>query len=126
MTHALLSYIQTFAVSCPSAGDFFGLPAWYKYLPGTCTAESGLVLPPGYNILEALPLVLLAIVEIALRIAGIVAVFFVVYGGVSYTISQGEPDKVSKARGTIINALVGLVIATFATAIVAFIGNRVG
>lgn len=126
MIHSVANYIQGFAVSCPGAGSFFGFPTWYKYLPGSCTAQSGLVLPPGYNILDAAPLVMLAVVEIALRIAGIAAVFFVVYGGISYVISQGEPDKVAKARGTIINALVGLVIATFATVIVSFIGNRVG
>lgn len=122
--HSIIAYFQSFSVVCGGDGSFFQLPTWYKYLPGTCA--DGLTLPPNYNIVDGIPLILLAVLEIALRIAGLVAVIFVVYGGVTYVISQGEPDKVAQAKGTIINALAGLLIATFAVAIVSFIGNQVG
>ena len=61
-------------------------------------------------------------VEILLRIAGLVAVVYVVMGGFKYMTSQGEPENLKQAQGTIINALIGLVIAMLATAVVNVIG----
>jgi ABC-type Fe3+ transport system permease subunit len=66
----------------------------------------------------------LAIIEILLRIATIVSLGYVVYGGFRYITSQGEPDATKSARQTIINAMIGLVIALLATGIVAFVANR--
>lgn len=114
MFNSLTSQFQRFAVECSDA-TFLGLPNWYKYVCGR-----DFVFPTD------IPLVLLALVEIMLRIAGIVAIAYVVFGGVKYVVSQGEPDKTNEAKGTIINALVGLMIATLAVAIVSFLGNRVG
>lgn len=128
MFSQLFHQLQLFAVTCANDGSFFGLPTWYKYLKaggagpttggsGACTFE--FIFP------DSLPLVALALLEIALRVAGIIAIFYVVYGGIQYVVSEGEPDKISKAKGTIINALIGVLIATFAVAIVSFIGMRV-
>lgn len=68
----------------------------------------------------------LAIVDILLRVGALVAVGFVLYGGFVYLTSQGEPDGTKRGRQAIVNALVGLLIAIFATAIVTFIGRSVG
>lgn len=76
------------------------------------------------NNFEVVVLIGFGILDIVIRIAGLVAVGFVVYGGVLYVLSRGEPDKAKKALGTIINALIGLVIAVVAAAIVAFLGDR--
>ena len=102
------------AIAC-SNNTFFGLPSWYKYVCGR-----------DFLIPEDIPLVLLALVEILLRVAGLVAIGFVVFGAVKYVVSQGEPDKTADAKGTIINALAGMVIATLSVAIVTFMGNRLG
>ena len=124
MISSALHQLQSFAVTCANDGSFFGFPTWYKYLPpgqaggGACSV--GFVFP------DSIPLIALAILEILLRVAGLIAIIFVIYGGVTYVISQGEPDKVGQAKGTIINALIGLVVATFAVAIVSFVGNRIG
>jgi hypothetical protein len=58
-------------------------------------------------------------------IIGAVAVLMVVIGGIKYGASQGDPQAVSKAKGTIIYALVGLVIAIFAVVIVDFVFGNV-
>lgn len=68
-------------------------------------------------------LIVLAIVEALLAIAGLVAVAFVIYGGFKFITSQGIPDKIAKARSTILNALVGVVIAVLGSQIVAFIAR---
>ena len=125
MIRSIITQLEIFAATGSCGGSFFGLPYWHKYLPGTCSKTSGLTLPENFSLFDALPLIMLAVVEILLRIAGMVAIAFVVYGGIQYVISEGEPDKVANAKGTIINALVGLIIATFAVAIVSFVGNRV-
>lgn len=106
---------------CPGGG-FLGFPTWYEYLPGHYD-DNG-VCSPQLGSLSNVWLILAAIIEIMLRAAAILAVGFVIYGGVTYMTSQGEPDKTAKARGTIINALVGLVIAVIAATTVGFIAGR--
>jgi hypothetical protein len=104
---------------------FFGLPPWYKYLQldaGTCEIINFELLGNGTN--SGLVLIALAIVEMLLRIAGVVAVAFVIWGGFTYITSQAEPDKLAKARHTILDALIGLGLALLATSLVVFVGNR--
>ena len=52
-------------------------------------------------------------------LAGI-AVLFVIIGGFRYVISNGNPQDMTKAKDTIIYALIGLVVALSAEAIVSF------
>lgn len=54
-------------------------------------------------------------------VAGIVAVVFIVKGGIEYVISRGDPSKVQKATRALIYAVVGLVIVLLAAAVTTFI-----
>ena len=58
-------------------------------------------------------------------VAGIVAAIFVVYGGISYVTSAGEPSKLQKAKQMITYALIGLAIIGLAEIITAFVGNMI-
>ena len=58
-------------------------------------------------------------------IAGAVALIFVVYGGIAYTTSAGDPSKLQKAKSTIIYALIGLAIVGLAEAITAFVSGMI-
>ena len=122
MLLGFLTQIKIFATACPQ-NTFFGIPAWYKYInvtqnaDGSCNFSSFTFWPPD-NIL----LVLLAVLDMLLIVGGIVAVVFVIIGGVQYLTSQGEPENTKHARGTIINALIGLVITIIAAELVNFIG----
>ena len=112
-----------FAVACN--GDFFGLVPWYKYLPTDPTScRINLDLAGGG--LPKLWLIGVAVLEDLLRIAGIVAVFFVIYGGIKYLNSWGAPENTKAARDTILNALIGLGIAVIGAAAVGFIGGKLG
>ena len=51
----------------------------------------------------------------------LVAVIFIVVGGVNYMTSQGDPGKTKKAKDTILYAAIGLIIAVLAFAIVNFV-----
>lgn len=51
------------------------------------------------------------------------AVFFglILYGGFQYLFSQGEKDMVKKARATIVNAIIGLLIVSISYAVANFV-----
>lgn len=63
-------------------------------------------------------------IQIALRLAGIAAVVFIVIGGIMYIASLGDPARTARAKETILYAVVGLVISLAAYGIVAFISGR--
>ena len=113
---------QYFGAPCPG-GNFLSFPTWHKYLDGVRDSETGLCSPQMTSLSDTW-LVVAALVEILLRVAALMAVGFVIYGGVQYMMSQGDADKTAKARGTIINALVGLAIAIIAGVLVGFIAGR--
>jgi len=71
-------------------------------------------------------LIVLAVAEDLIRVAALVAVGYIMYGGIQYMTSGGSPDATKKAQNTIINSLIGLVIAILATSIVSFIGHQLG
>lgn len=103
-------------------GNFFGLPTWYKYLSGV-TEEGGNCAPTIAG-LNDIWLIVLAVIEILLRIAIAAAIAFVLIGGFKFITSRSNPDKVSQAKNTVIDALIGLIIAIAATAIVSFVAGR--
>lgn len=117
------------AAGCDKSAFFLGLPTWYKYLDiGPKDNDPCAVIGPvdsngKFDIATGGARIGLAIVDIMLRLAAIITVIFVLYGGVRYILSQGEPENTKKARGTVINALIGLVVAMLATAAVNFLGN---
>jgi len=108
---------------------FLGFPHWYQYLTGIATSPdgstTGIVCTPQVTGLSDIWLIVAAAIEILLRVAAIAAVFMVIYGGVKYITSQGEPEATTKARGTIINALVGLLLTVLASVFVAFIARSI-
>jgi hypothetical protein len=113
--------------SCKN-GDFLGFKAWWYYLPSTdfggCKIKDFNFLPA--NGRSDLVLILLAVVDDLLIVAGIVAVAFVLIGAFKYVSSQGDPESTAQAQKTIINALVGTAIAITATVFVNFLGQRLG
>lgn len=124
MLFSLLHSANFAAIANGCKAGFFGFPHWYEYLnvavqDGTCSVTN-------FKFPTDLTMVALAIAEILLRLSGYVAVGFIIYGGIKYVLSQGEPDGVQQAQSTIINACIGLVIAIFSTAIVAYVGHTFG
>jgi hypothetical protein len=96
----------------------FQFPTWYKYLELNSNCEVADFKVPG-----DIWLVAIAVVEILLRVAGLVAFGFTVWGGFKYVMSRGNPSEASKARQTIIDAIIGIAITTIATVLVAYIGK---
>ena len=126
----------TEASCAKKSNSFLGFPTWYKYLwTGNSFDDKGTANTKDdecnltFDFPEDIGKILLAVVEILLRVAGLVAVGFVIYGGFQYMLSQGDknmqgiPEKSNAARSTIINALIGVVIATIATVAVSFVAR---
>lgn len=57
----------------------------------------------------------------AYGIAALVAVGFIVYGGITFTMSKGDATKVNRARNMLLYSIVGLVIVILAFAITTFV-----
>ncbi|HSX33046.1 MAG TPA: hypothetical protein VLF91_01790 [Candidatus Saccharimonadales bacterium] len=125
--------LSLFAVGC-GGHSFFLIPPWYEYLNNhisintyshACELNVNFI-SGGKLDLSLLTLVFLAILDMLLRVAALVAVGFIIYAGFQYITAQGEPEKAKHALGTIINASIGLGITIVAAASVRFIGEALG
>jgi len=123
---------QTFAATCDKP-TFFGLVPWYQYLtlktdPITkaCTITNFDDASKVLGVHSSFLLIIMAILDDLIRVTALLAVGYVIYGGIQYVTSQGSPDSTRKAQQTIINALIGVVVAILAASIVGFIGSKLG
>jgi hypothetical protein len=119
------SFLSLFAAGDCTPTNFLGLKPWYYYLNlnSSCQFDNNHTFQfLGSN--SDFLLILLAIIDDLLMIAGLAAVSFVIYAGVKYITSQGSPDETSKALTTLISALVGLAIALVAIPTVSYLGNH--
>jgi len=115
-------------VTCPLPGNgkfqFFGFPHWWKYLHGEYDPLGKCA--PAFSFPNDILAVGLAIIDILLRLAGLVAVVSIIIAGISYITATGSADKVTAARKRIVNSLLGLAVVLVAAAAVSFIGNSLG
>ena len=74
---------------------------------------------------DDLPIVITGIVNAVIAVCGLVAVVFVVVGGINYMTSNGDSGKIEKAKKTILYALIGIAITVLAFAIVNFVINNI-
>lgn len=65
------------------------------------------------------------VLSLVFTVTGAIAVIMVIIGGIKYSSSNGDSSAVSKAKGTIIYAIVGLLISILAVSIVDFVFGRV-
>lgn len=93
---------------------------WYQYLD--CDANGA---PNISNWSEAIPLIAMAVIEMLIRIGGLIAVGFIIWGGIQYTTSQGEPEGLNNAKSTILNAVIGLIIVIIAIGITQFVAGLI-
>lgn len=72
---------------------------------------------------DKLPSMVINILNAVIGILGLVAVIFIIIGGVNYMTSTGEAAKLEKAKKTILYAVIGLGVCVLAFAIVNFVAN---
>lgn len=125
-------FAQAEPVPCsfPTSG-FFGIPTWYQYLTGVevltynpLTNAENTICSPHLNGVGDFWLVGLAVIDILLRVIGIVVVGWIIWGGLQYLTSQGEPDRTKRAKDTVLNAFIGLVITMTAVVLIRFLAGQ--
>jgi len=109
------------AADCNVDGRSFfeAIPTWYKYLEVDC--DSGEV--TDFTFPGDIWLIAIAVIEILLRIAGMIAFGYTVFAGFKFVTSRGNPGEAAKARQTLLDAVIGIGIVTVATVLVGFLGN---
>lgn len=65
------------------------------------------------------------ILDITYFVIGVVAVIVIIFAGIMYTTSAGNPANIKKAKDAIVYAIVGLVIALLAFVITQFVAGRI-
>ncbi len=107
-----------------ACGDFLGFPAWYRGLADPKTCELPKDFGKNQDPSKVVWTIVLNIIDIALRLVGIIATIMIIYGGFRYLTSAGDPSRISAAKDTIFKAIIGLVIAIVAATAVGFLVSR--
>lgn len=114
--------LELFSATCPGTSNFLGFPNWYRGLE--CgTDEEGNILVE-FDTINEIWTVTANVIDILIRISGLLAVAFIIYGGFRYMTSQGEPEGLQVAKNIITYSVIGLVVAILASTIVGFVAGR--
>lgn len=76
--------------------------------------------------LGCIPILVQNIINAALAFSGFVALIFLIWAGITYTSSKGDPQKVESAKKTATYAIIGLVIIFLSFFIVGLISQLTG
>lgn len=76
--------------------------------------------------LRCIPAVFQNLIVAALIFAGVVAIFFIIYAGLKYINSGGDPKQVEGARHTLTYAIIGLLVILLSFFIINVIGEITG
>lgn len=103
------------------SGRVMGIfPQWSNGLP--CDSD-GTPIPTSLNQLWIIAINILENIMVA---TGFAATGFFVWGGFTYIRSQGDPSKVTEAKNTLLNSVIGLIIVLSAVAILNFAKGALG
>lgn len=116
------AYASSPTASCNST--FLTMPAWYNGLSGKVDGKCSVLSPTDIypnddnGLAKYVSRIVLNFIAIGTQLAMYLAFLFILYGGFQFLTSGGSPDAAARARKTILNAMVGVVIALGASAIV--------
>ncbi len=99
-----------------ASGKFLTFDPWYTgLLDEQCSIKSP---EEAGGLGKFIWIIISNILDMIFQAIAYVAVGFIMYGGFMFMTSAGNPDQAAKGRKTLINAIVGLVIAVSAGIIV--------
>jgi hypothetical protein len=99
-----MNILSAFKLAADCKADQSFIPSLWTGLQDATTCEVTV------DSLADITQILINAVQIVLAVAGFAAVGFIIWGGIQYMMSAGDPGRVKKAKDTIVNAVVGLVI----------------
>lgn len=113
-----ISFGERVYANCNST--FFGLPSWCR---GLSDGDGNFKFSKEDT--ESIPKFIWTVVgnlaDGVFRIIGVISMVFIIWGGYQYMFALGESGKVGKAKTTISNAIIGLIISVSASIIVNFV-----
>ncbi len=126
----IVSPVMTVATSLPvnaapcNEGSILGVPPWYRGLVKTEGDNCTIVSPNEVDgLTNFIWRIILNGIEMVLVIISYIAFFFILYGGFLFITGGGNSSQVEKARKSIFNAIIGLIISLGAIAITNLIFN---
>ena len=128
MTELSLVYLRLLSSIDCDGSTFFGIGTWHKYITSQQTqTRTGAYCTLDFNTygLGTFWLVIAGLLDILLRVGALVAVGYFIFGAFKMVTSQGSPEGVKSARGTMTNAIIGLVICIVATWVLGFLMERI-
>ncbi len=63
--------------------------------------------------------------SLIIGLVGMLAIVFIIWGGIQFALSAGDAKKVQEAKSTLTYAVIGLVVSILAFAIVAFVAGAI-
>ena len=104
------------ALPSPVSADL--LPDLYKGIPRDGSGNLQI------TSISQIPLIVANIIEIMLTLIAVLAVIFVIYAGIQYITSSGDPSKTASAKSTLTNAAVGVVLSGAAYLLVDYLARQ--
>lgn len=104
--------------------SFYGLLHNFSLGAGQANCGSGQACDTGLPVVDANGSQLQSALMVVFAVAAAVAVLMIVIAGLRLVLAQGNPQESSKARSTIIYAVIGLFIALSAEGFVALVLGR--
>ena len=96
------------------------------FVPSTTPALANACIDTGIGCIPTDPAgLILRILEIAIGVAGGIALLSVIFGGFTILTSSGNPDKIQEGKSVITNAIAGLALILFSVMILNIIGFNV-
>jgi hypothetical protein len=113
---------QTASAAC-APPRLLTFPAWYRGLQRPdCSIKSP---TEAGGISTFIWSIVLNVIEMMLQAVGYIAVGFIIYGGFKFITGTGTPDTVVKARTTILNAVIGLILSIASIGIVNVVAGAI-
>ncbi len=100
-------------------GSVLGIPTWYRGL-GKNVGDECEIKQVGEEIklFDFLTIIIINIGDMVAHFIGIASFLFIIVAGFKYVLAQGEEAMVAKAKKTLSNAVIGLVISVMAVVII--------
>ncbi|RJQ24472.1 hypothetical protein C4577_07875 [Candidatus Parcubacteria bacterium] len=76
--------------------------------------------------INCIPIVVQNVVNFMMLFSGFVAVFLIIYAGVTFVISGGDKEKIESAKKTLTYSILGLLFIIFSYLILIFISDITG
>lgn len=111
-------------VSACDGRTFLGLPPWYDGLTdGSCNLKE--IGTADNSMANFIWRIALNVIEALMMLVGYASVVMIIVGGFFYMTATGQADKIKSAKGTIMNAVIGLIISLSSVGIVNVIQGMV-